>query len=87
MSKCTIAEEEEGCVFYFIKRDQSANNNSKDQVVSMTKLKTLEYRLFRKIREKLRNFIDGKTSLDPAKLTDKFYREAKDLVRGFEIPR
>ena len=53
----------------------------------MTKLKTLEYRLFRKIREKLRNFIDGKTSLGPDKLTDKFYREAKDLTKGFEIPR
>ena len=59
ISKCTIGEEEEGAVFYFVKRDQE--NHARDEVISMTKLKTLEYRIFRKIREKLRNFVDGIT--------------------------
>lgn len=53
----------------------------------MTKLKTLEYRLFRKIREKLRNFLEGTTRLMPEALTTRFYQEAKELVRGFDIPR
>ena len=52
----------------------------------MTKLKTLEYRLFRKIREKLRNFLEGTTRLMPEALTTRFYQEAKELVRGFDIP-
>jgi len=29
---------------------------SKDEILSLSKFKTLEYRLFRKMREKLRNF-------------------------------
>ena len=54
VSKSEIAKDEEGNVLYFIKR--SKEGSSKDQVLSLTKLKTLEYRLFRKMREKLRNF-------------------------------
>ena len=39
-------------MLYFVKTDK----DGKETVVSLTKLKTLEYRLFRKMREKLRNF-------------------------------
>lgn len=41
-------------MLYFMKRDKRGPDY--DQVLSLCKLKTLEYRLFRKMREKLRNF-------------------------------
>lgn len=52
VAKSEIAEEEEGNVLYFMKRPQTGETT----VLSLCKLKTLEYRLFRKMREKLRNF-------------------------------
>ena len=48
VSKSSISEDEEGNVLYFVKDE--------GEVLSIAKLKTLEYRLFRKMREKLRNF-------------------------------
>jgi len=59
ISSSTIASEEEGAVWYFIKRDKE--NPLKDEVVSLSKVKTLEYRIFRKLREKMRNFVTFKT--------------------------
>ena len=61
VAKSEIAQEEEGNVLYFVKRPVSANasaasDGSQSEVLSLCKLKTLEYRLFRKMREKLRNF-------------------------------
>jgi len=57
VAKSEIAQEEEGNVLYFIKRPQAGGENqSTGDVLSLCKLKTLEYRLFRKMREKLRNF-------------------------------
>ena len=55
VAKSEIAEEEEGNVLYFIKRP-SSESGERSEVLSLCKLKTLEYRLFRKMREKLRNF-------------------------------
>lgn len=60
VAKSEIAKDEEGNVLYFIKRTK---DGSGDKVLSLSKLKTLEYRLFRKMREKLRGFyaMDRKT--------------------------
>jgi len=55
VAKSEIAQEEEGNVLYFIKRP-AAQSSEPAVVLSLCKLKTLEYRLFRKMREKLRNF-------------------------------
>lgn len=52
VAKSEIAQDEEGNVLYLVKRTPQG----KSEVLSLTKLKTLEYRLFRKMREKLRNF-------------------------------
>lgn len=49
VAKSPIAQDEEGNVLYFV-------DQTKDKVLSLAKLKTLEYRLFRKMREKLRGF-------------------------------
>lgn len=54
MAKSEIAQEEEGNVLYFVKRP--SDPTKKSRTLSLAKLKTLEYRLFRKIREKLRGF-------------------------------
>ena len=54
VAKSSIAQDEEGNVLYFIKKAKGANE--RDQTLSLAKLKTLEYRLFRKMREKLRGF-------------------------------
>ena len=53
VAKSPIAQDEEGNVVYFIRK---STTNGQQRVLSLAKLKTLEYRLFRKMREKLRNF-------------------------------
>ena len=42
-------------MLYFIKRPAEGTEGP-TEVLSLCKLKTLEYRLFRKMREKLRNY-------------------------------
>ena len=89
VAKSEIAKDEEGNVLYFIKR--AKEGSEKDKVLSLAKLKTLEYRLFRKMREKLRNAYaqkDGSQS-DPDKggICKKFRREAKELSDEHELPR
>lgn len=54
VARQSIQNEEEGAVLYMIKRDKE--DSRYDDILSLSKLKTLEYRLFRKMREKLRNF-------------------------------
>ncbi len=43
--------EEEGCVLYFLKKHEKYTT-----VISLCKIKTLEYRIYRKLREKIRSF-------------------------------
>ena len=73
IAKGKIVEEEEGSVLYLIKRDKSGDI-SQDKVLSLAKLKTLEYRIFRKMREKLRNYFRTKVTL-PSTICQRFKRE------------
>ena len=66
---------------YFIKRDKEGSKL--DSVLSLCKLKTLEYRMFRKIREKCRNY-SGASNTDT--VIQRFIREAKELSRGHKLP-
>jgi hypothetical protein len=77
VSGLSIREEEEGAVIYFVLRHRE--ESARDQVLSLGKLKTLEYRLFRKMREKLRNYVSGRSQSDT--LVERFLREAKDLCK------
>lgn len=88
VAKGKIIEEEEGSVVYLTKRDKSGDH-SKDQVLSMAKLKTIEYRIFRKMREKLRGFYNNKTTGtgDSSSLVRKFQKEMKDILEGNETPK
>lgn len=54
VAKGKIVEEEEGSVIYLTQRHSS--NSAEDRVLSLSKLKTIEYRIFRKMREKLRGY-------------------------------
>lgn len=57
---------------------------STQHTLSLAKLKTLEYRLYRKLREKLKHFSDNK-SVDDVLRTYK--REVRELIEGQELPR
>jgi hypothetical protein len=46
-------------IFFFLINNHTGNTMENDKVLSLSKLKTLEYRIFRKLREKLRNFVDN----------------------------
>jgi hypothetical protein len=86
VAKSEIAKDEEGNVLYFIKRDRDGKN---DKILSLAKLKTLEYRLFRKMREKLRNFYvpDRKSDAPVSEIVKRFVREAKELLAENDLPR
>lgn len=67
-----------------------------DKVLSLSKLKTLEYRIFRKLREKLRNFWSSRANIQSwtAKLQqeydicyNKFYEECRELVGKTTLPQ
>jgi len=85
VAKSEIAKDEEGNVLYFIKKGKS---NPEDQVLSLAKLKTLEYRLFRKMREKLRNYFSPGPEKKPrGEIISRFRKEAKELSDEHELPR
>jgi len=86
VAKSEIAKDEEGNVLYFIKRDKDGKS---DEVLSLAKLKTLEYRLFRKMREKLRNFyvVDRKSEAPSSEIVKRFTKEAKELLSENDLPR
>ena len=87
VAKSEIAEEEEGNVLYFLTRPKTGE----PQVLSLCKLKTLEYRLFRKMREKLRNYhakpLTDQNPTAQSSIVNKFKREAKELSDEHELPR
>ena len=90
MAKSEIAEEEEGNVLYFIKRPAEGQDGP-SVVLSLCKLKTLEYRLFRKMREKLRNFyvrpVAEQTDEKERAVIKRFISEARELSEEHELPR
>ena len=72
VSGLSIKEEEEGSVIYFVLRHRE--DSKMDQVLSLAKLKTLEYRLFRKMREKLRDFASYSTNASSDILIERFIK-------------
>ena len=84
VAKSPIADDEEGNVLYFIQKDKNSEDLDKQEVLSLAKLKTLEYRLFRKMREKLRGFfaVDKKTgNLNEA--ANRSHEKFQDIVKKF----
>ncbi|CAI2365322.1 unnamed protein product [Moneuplotes crassus] len=87
----SIQNEEEGAVIYMVSR-----GIKDEQVISLCKLKSIEYRIFRKLREKLRNFWkkhENAPGWTPAlkeqydQTYDKFVKECKDLIKDKKFPQ
>jgi hypothetical protein len=57
----------------------------------MAKLKTIEYRIFRKMREKLRGYYNNELKTgkagDSSSIVKKFNKEMKDILEGNETPK
>jgi len=79
ITSADIELEQEGSVLYFF-------NTKTKKVLSLGKIKTLEYRIFRKLREKLRNFVQyyEKLKFEPFQ---SFYNEVEELCRKHQPPR
>lgn len=86
----SIKNEEEGAVLYFVRRGASS-----DQVISLCKLKSLEYRIFRKLREKLRNFWSRHENISEMTkgvqqkydtVFNQFLKECAELQYGYKLP-
>ena len=86
VAESSIHSEEEGSVLYFIGNFQTLS----EKVLSLCKLKTLEYRVLRKLREKLRNFVDacqtGKGNTDVKSKLESFIKETNELCEGYQLP-
>ena len=81
VKESSIETREEGVVLYLVKR----YNNSKEELVSLCKLKTLEYQIYRKLREKLRGMGDKKHTR--SEIETKFQEEVKTLVGDSKLPQ
>jgi hypothetical protein len=73
-------------VLYLTQRHKSGDP-SKDKVLSLSKLKTLEYRVFRKMREKLRNYFKSGSAKPPSSVVKAFRKEMNELLEGNSLPK
>ena len=76
VAESAVSEEEEGSVLYLVHQAPSGAQRT----LALCKLKTLEYRVLRKLKEKLRNFV--KNHKNAASVLKKFISETKSLVTG-----
>jgi hypothetical protein len=91
VSQGSIKSEEEGAVIYMVSRGVEH-----ESVLSLSKYKTLEYRIFRKLREKLRNFWSRHENIkewtyELQTLYDKTYnaflKESRELIGTNKLPQ
>ena len=92
IAKAKISSDEEGSVIYFIRR-RIDPSQEEDRVLSLGKLKTLEYRLYRKLREKVKGtssklIKNTSTSKNEKQMWEtvvkRFKSEAKELIKGID---
>ena len=57
-----------------------------EECVTVCKIKTLEYRIYRKLREKLKVFFE-KYRKGYDKSLSKYIEEVKELRHGFKLPK
>ena len=80
----TIKESGEGSVVYFTENEE----NGEEKVISVAKLKTFEYRFYRKIREKieilLERFRKHPKNLSLGDLQKKLREESEELAENFQ---
>ena len=80
----TIKESGEGSVVYFTEKEE----NGEEKVISVAKLKTFEYRFYRKIREKievlLERFRKHPKNLSLGDLQKKLREESEELAENYQ---
>ena len=77
----SILYEEEGDVLYFV-------NDTDKKVISLCKVKTLEYKIYRKLREKIKNELnneDHEFNMNRKKISQ-FFNEVQALSQSFKLP-
>jgi len=80
VSENTIEEDQEGSVLYF-----EGKFDDKSEILSLCKLKTLEYRLYRKLREKLKYMIKNGSST--SEQMNKYTNEVEELCKIYKPPK
>eukprot|EP00743_Colponemidia_sp_Colp-15_P003376 GILK01003650.1.p1 GENE.GILK01003650.1~~GILK01003650.1.p1 ORF type:complete len:1015 (+),score=171.34 GILK01003650.1:418-3045(+) len=83
IASASIEQEEEGVVVYFV---QAAEPDLPTQTLLLGKLKTLEYRLYRKLREKLSSYVLSKHTTRSKRLR-MYEQESKELAQNHSMPK
>lgn len=77
VAESSIITEEEGSVLYLCK-------STNDEVLSVCKLKTFEYKVYRKLREKLSNYLIR--NVDDQFKINQFFEEIRAMLVNYELP-
>ena len=92
IAESSIIDEEEGSVIYLSRtRARYQNSDIKfrdtDKVLSLCKLKTWEYRVYRKLREKIKNnLLDINFNKESRRKISQFFEELRLMLQGFNLP-
>ena len=92
IAESSIIDEEEGSVIYLSRTyasrfDSDKKYREEDKILSLCKLKTWEYRVYRKLREKIKNnLLDEKFYSDNRRKISQFFEELRTMLQGFNLP-
>lgn len=92
IAESSIIDEEEGSVIYLNrtcarKLDSDQKYRKDDKVLSLCKLKTWEYRIYRKLREKLKNHLADENYYESSRRKiSQFFEEIRVMLQGFNLP-
>lgn len=83
IAESSIIEEEEGSVLYFSEVGKT------ERILALCKLKTLEYRVYRKLREKLKNHLlqnEENKFFESRRKINQFFEEVRIMLQGYNLP-
>ena len=94
IAESSIIDEEEGSVVYLCRskaKEKDFNDKDRkksDKVLSLCKLKTLEYRIYRKLREKIKNHLGDENNNyeNSRRKISQFFEEVRVMLEGFSLP-
>ena len=92
IAESSIIDEEEGSVIYLSRTyashfDSDKEYRKEDKILSLCKLKTWEYRVYRKLREKIKNNLaDEKFYSENRRKISQFFEELRNMLQGFNLP-
>ena len=67
--------------------DSDKEYRKEDKILSLFKLKTWEYRVYRKLREKIKNnLLDENFYSDSRRKISQFFEELRSMLQGFNLP-